>query len=676
MNKKSFILSSAGLKNLVQNQSYGDDFKFIFGEHEIQTKNLFAEFISPYVSQIHQSDPTITSIHFPNNNCTNQSKTNYLSKMSEEVFSHFESISKGDSIDIDKEQCFQLQIISILLKNKEMFKKLDELFDDEKEEENFEERISEKLDLVSFLELNSYSAEMWNQSKTVEYIASKLYSIDVNQIIDLSRTVFYSILRNAKLTIESEDWLLDLIYKFISKEEKQKCQFSMDDGLTDTYFYEEVNFDFLSEEKLKEFIEKFDPNEMTVPLWNKVRKCFYFSMRESRQKSSKPSNKREGNGFYRHTQRCAENIVVGGRDDYSQIGENPTSKSNNDAVIHPPQNLQLDPSSLLSYSAYFMHSVSVTRSGSLIGVGYNNDGRISGSLEKTGISRFKEFSMNDSSGRPLAPVSAVCTDYGTLYMFTKSCGSGRQLVFCDYGINGGTPVFLDIGSKEPVSLFGGYCHAAAICTDGEVIFINRDSVANSPSSRIDAVSLPGGEKATMVACLSNSVFALSWSGRVFAAVVESGSCVLKFSEVSELSGQKVVWLSGSHSHCLAVSSEGRVFGRGSNDYGELGFEQGRSEVPSFTEVSSLSGHKIRAAYAGCYHSLFENNEGKVLACGRNYYGQLLLKSGPSNECFYSPAETTIKGGATFCVAGDDMSAVFIGGDPPPNTPNTPVRYQL
>ena len=74
MSKKSFILSSEGLKNLVQNQSYGEDFKFIFGEHEVQMKNLFAEFISPKVSQIHQSDPTITSIHFCSSNSTNQSK--------------------------------------------------------------------------------------------------------------------------------------------------------------------------------------------------------------------------------------------------------------------------------------------------------------------------------------------------------------------------------------------------------------------------------------------------------------------------------------------------------------------------------------------------------------------------------------------------------------------------
>ena len=59
-----------------------------------------------------------------------------------------------------------------------MFTKLDELFEDEDDEENFEKKISSKLDFVSFLEKNSDSGEMWNQSKTIDYIASKLYLIE------------------------------------------------------------------------------------------------------------------------------------------------------------------------------------------------------------------------------------------------------------------------------------------------------------------------------------------------------------------------------------------------------------------------------------------------------------------------------------------------------------------
>ena len=111
--------------------------------------------------------------------------------MSEEVFSLFKSISKGNSIDIDKERCFQLQIISTLIKNKEMFTKLDELFDDEDDEENLEMKISDKLYFDSFHEMNSDSSEIWYQRKTIEDITSKLYSIDTYQIIDLPRIVFF-----------------------------------------------------------------------------------------------------------------------------------------------------------------------------------------------------------------------------------------------------------------------------------------------------------------------------------------------------------------------------------------------------------------------------------------------------------------------------------------------------
>ena len=164
------------------------------------------------------------------------------------------------------------------------------------------------------------------------------------------------------------------------------------------------------------------------------------------------------------------------------------------------------------------------RSGSLYGVGYNCGGGISGSLEKNIhqlIHRLLDERRQLTPARP--SLGCLHSLWHSLYVHKK----WRQLVFCDCQIKGGTLVFLDIGSHEPVSLFGGYSHAAAICADGEIIFINSDTVKNSPSSPIAAFSLPGGEKVTMVACLSKSVFALSSSGRVFASDFESGSCAFK-----------------------------------------------------------------------------------------------------------------------------------------------------
>ena len=79
---KSIILSSAGLQNLVHNQNSEEEFSFFIGNKEIKMKNIFAEFISPYVSRIHQIDPTINYLQFPKkNHPINQTKSTILTKI-------------------------------------------------------------------------------------------------------------------------------------------------------------------------------------------------------------------------------------------------------------------------------------------------------------------------------------------------------------------------------------------------------------------------------------------------------------------------------------------------------------------------------------------------------------------------------------------------------------------
>ena len=90
-------------------------------------------------------------------------------------------------------------------------------------------------------------------------------------------------------------------------------------------------------------------------------------------------------------------------------------------------------------------------------------------------------------------------------------------------------------------------------------------------------------------------------------------------------------------------------------------------VSSFTKISSLLGHEIRVTYAGYSHSLFETRKGKILSCGDNKYGELLLSSGTCEVFVYLPIETTITSGSTFCITRNCISVVFIGSYPPPNT---------
>ena len=245
-----------------------------------------------------------------------------------------------------------------------------------------------------------------------------------------------------------------------------------------------------------------------------------------------------------------------------------------------------------------------------------------------------------------------------------------QLVYCDQKIKEGTPIYLDFLVVSTIQ--------TVICNEGEIIFINRDFLIKSPEAKIESVWLPDGEKASSVAFCYHNVFVLSSDGRVFSSSFEEESNDLTFSEVRELSGKEIISLTGTSSHCIAVSKKGSVYGYGSNSYGRLCLPKKQNKfkgVSSFTKISYLKHLGIVEAYAGDSHSLFISKDGKVYSCGNNYHGQLLLSDFYSLFDDYNhPIETVINEGGTFCIAGDYFSVVFVCGCPPPNSPNMPVHY--
>ena len=633
---QKFSLSFSNLKDIPFDK-YEKNFKFIVNSKEYETSRFVADLISPIVREYHFTDETMNSLTIE----TTQSASEKV-----DYFKNFLSLVDFKPKTINETERQHYIEYFIKLGN---FEESIELQSDILKEESDVNKVVDRLNsMMNILNQKKQRNEMEeseeneqnfykiNVNKMISNLSSRFSEIKQEKLQELPVEIIEEILNDEKLKIEDEDGLLKMIISMYEEDDKYR------------ELFEHVKYENVSSETLHKFIEVFNINHINNGIWNSI--CQRLVLDQD-----KINNKQ-----YTHT------MMVGGYDGYNQLGEKPNKNFLGTPYIHPSQKSSIDPSSLLSFSTYFDHSVQVTRSGKLLGIGDNSDGRISDSLPKTEITEFTEFSIRDVNGHQLDPISAVCSFYGTLYMF--SSGSRRQLVLCDSEINGGHPVFLDIGDEYPVSLFGGCYHSAAISNKGEVIFINRSSVENSPESKIKTVCLPDGEKAVSVACCNDSVVALSSNGRVFLSAVESGSSVLNFSTVSELSGQEIVWVSGTNEHFLAVSREGRVFGRGSNSYGQLGLGQQTSSISSFTEISSLKGHKIRAAYAGYSHSLFETREGKILACGWNCLGSLLLSS-DTNENVYSPKETTITESATFCIAGGSLSTVFIGGDPPPNTPN-------
>lgn len=360
-----------------------------------------------------------------------------------------------------------------------------------------------------------------------------------------------------------------------------------------------------------------------------------------------------------------------GYNEFFQLNE----KSNNQStyktpVVSPYLQSQLDISTILSYSIFGNHSIKITQDNRIYAIGDNRDNQISESLPKEVFNQYTEFTIQDPKGRTCSPISSICGKFFTLSLVTNPDHENHfQLVLSYKGINRNSPLFLNIGDRNPISLFGGYFNAAAIDSEGAILFVNYRKVNISPSQKIEPAFLPEGEKAAKLACCKDVIFCITSSGRLFQSFT---SCQkLAFSEVTDFSGLKIIDISGSFWHCFAVSDEGRVFGWGANYGGRLGLGKEIEEVDKFTEIESLSGHVIKAVFAGSTHSLFVSSEGKVFACGSNTCGELFLAGDPCEEFAFNPVETLIEKDAVFCIAGDTLSAAFIGSCPP-NCPNMKV----
>ncbi|KAK8843106.1 hypothetical protein M9Y10_025297 [Tritrichomonas musculus] len=360
------------------------------------------------------------------------------------------------------------------------------------------------------------------------------------------------------------------------------------------------------------------------------------------------------------------NVKTSGLNNYNQVGAISNDESDGYPIICPPLSSKIDVSNLFSYSVYYHHASWVTKDGKGYAIGDNSYRAILGSLPKSKLETATEIDMKDRRGIQCKFISILCGDGYTLYLISRTDGI-KELAYVYESKNKGEPFFVNIETRQPVSLYGGYYNSAAIDTEGAIIPIT-ESLFDSPLNPVKAVTLPGGEKAVSVACCDKFYLALSESGRVFKS---SSSSELSFEEVEELHDKEIVDISGTHNHCFAVCSEGEVFVYGSDMLlcGALCLGKGVRKTDKFTKVASLEKYKITGAYAGSFHSLFRTEDGKVLSCGSNAFGELMLDRFAKNDKIYSPVETTIESGASFCIAGHYESAVFVGGKLPPNMPN-------
>lgn len=177
-------------------------------------------------------------------------------------------------------------------------------------------------------------------------------------------------------------------------------------------------------------------------------------------------------------------------------------------------------------------------------------------------------------------------------MATKLSENNKiYLIYNSDKIKSRFPIFLNIGSRIPIALFGGRTNAAAIDSKGSIIFIPYTAYNSQNYHKVlffESFSLPNGEKTIGVACCNDFIIALSSNGKVFKS---SSNEKLNFVEVSELLNIRIVHISGVDDQCFVVSKEGNVFVYGKINFGEFGIENRMNYVSEFTKISKLNKYK-------------------------------------------------------------------------------------
>ena len=298
MSSRSIILSSSGLKNIVINQyDEWDEFCFIIGKRKIKMNKILAEFISPAVSHLHHSDPTINSYDIEeiiHNNCDEMIEET-RDEFESTVISFLEEITRGNFIEINTtgKSIHYIKILSIILENDELYELINEI---NRSEKGIDELLSE----IGIIYKLGFYERLNKGARIICDICNHFSEIKRTRLIKLPKTILYSILSNAHLNILNDE-LFEIIETLDFTGEETQEDNETNEEIDRIQFYELIEFSKLSSNNFSKFVEEFEGINMTRTLWNKLIKCFYiYKDKPQEERKKEESTKDYSKGIFKY----------------------------------------------------------------------------------------------------------------------------------------------------------------------------------------------------------------------------------------------------------------------------------------------------------------------------------------------------------------------------------------
>ena len=227
-------------------------------------------------------------------------------------------------------------------------------------------------------------------------------------------------------------------------------------------------------------------------------------------------------------------------------------------------------------------------------------------------------------------------------------------------------------------LTGGTFHSVGMTTSGQVYAwglndygqLGDGTTANKPIPTL--ISFPAGETIKDVVAGQYHSFAVTTTGRVYAwgrndygqlgdgtKTNRSTPTLISFTNLNELNdGETIRNVVADQEHSLAVTTTGRVYAWGRNNSGQLG-DNTLVDNSNPTLILFPAGETMRNVAAGLGHSLAVTTTGQVFAWGRNAVGQL---GDGTPEDKSKPTLISFADGPNGLIDGETMRDVVAGGE--------------
>lgn len=205
--------------------------------------------------------------------------------------------------------------------------------------------------------------------------------------------------------------------------------------------------------------------------------------------------------------------------------------------------------------------------------------------------------------------------------------------------------------KNPVfdSFFHGYM---------DNVFVFNEALSNSQLTTIRT----GGAPAIVAAGSVKSPFMWGYNpnGELGDGTNTNRNTAVALTTSGALAGKNVSGIGVGGAHGVAVTTEGKTYTWGANNYGVLGDGTLANRItPVATVGGALTGKIVTEVGAGLFHNVALTSEGKIYGWGGNYYGQLGDGlGGTSGYPGYTTAPVATE--MTGVLAGKTVTSISVG----------------